>query len=91
MNRLDTAKDELAKAIQEGGRLIGQIEYVRSDEYIEKSAVEKLNLTKPGYKILIINEKKPEDVNPDLADTPQAITPNWLLWLEKFGLDSILL
>ena len=53
-------------------------------EYLEKEALEKLSLTKPGQTIVIVPDTTPEDY----VSTPrQALMdiPNWRKWAQLFG------
>ena len=83
-------KDSLAQLETEVGELEQQnldlaqvIKYLRSSDYTETEARKKLNMQKPGEKVVIvpdINElKKQIEIGSGLENKA-----NWVLWLEYF-------
>ena len=87
VNRLESAKKELTNLKEENKRLQNNIEYVQTEEYIEKAALEQLNLTKEGYTILIMETETPtyrENLQ-EKAENKEIIQ-NWKLWAKTFGL-----
>lgn len=79
--KVDEAKDNLVKVQKENLNLKKQLQIVKSPEFLEKTAREKLNLTKDGETLVILpttiplleNEKKSPDH-----------TPNWQKWYSLF-------
>ena len=87
MGRLTTAKSELDELKSENEKLKNDIEYAQTDEYLEKAALEELNMTKPGYTILVLDETKPKFGENAQIDTQKlAEKPNWKLWMDEFNL-----
>jgi cell division protein FtsB len=56
-NRTDSLDQEINRLEEENLELTNLIEYFASSEYIEKEAREKLNLAKPGEKVVIISKE----------------------------------
>lgn len=84
--RLDDIKNRVKTAQENNLRLKKELSYVKSDEYLEKAAVEKLNMSKPDEKILIINENTPEVLSATKVKEPlQKQMQNWELWLKTFN------
>ena len=77
------AQKELARQKQENQRLKSQLSYVKSKEFIEEQARNKLFLVKPGEQEVLI----PEDLIRGTS-TPSAQKtkddPNWKKWLKLF-------
>jgi len=87
ISRLENAQSNLENLKQENTDLKERIEYANSEEFIEKEALEKLNMTKPGYTILIVDGVKPESQKHDLDGTSGGVSiPNYRLWLFEFNL-----
>ena len=90
--RVDNAQERINELAEQNDSLSQQIQYADTDDFLQKAALEDLNMVKPGYKILIINEKRPEDFainQPAQDNTPDY--KNWQLWMIEFGLNPIIL
>ena len=86
INRINTAETKIDDLAKQNEDLKEKIEQVSTEEYVEKEAVEKLNLTKPGQKIIIMEGIKPKD---DIEKTNPAIPePNWKLWLNRLNISN---
>ena len=77
---VERARVDLEKQRQENKELQAQLSYVKSDEFIEKEARDKLFMVKEGEsKVLIpdslIEKEEPEEV---------IVVPNWKKWLDLF-------
>ena len=74
------AKEDLSKQKQENKELKTQLNYVKSEEFIEREARDKLFMVKPGESGVIVPEK--------LIKKPEkkviVIVPNWQQWLNLF-------
>lgn len=93
IERLTNAEDRLEALKLENEKLQADIEYAMSDEYLEKAAVEKLNMTKPGYKILVVesvNETRDNSEPIVLSESIILKQPNWELWIEEFNFQKLL-
>ncbi len=89
--KIAEVKSEIERLSQDNSKLREDIEFVQTEEYIEQAALEQLRLTKPGYRILVINEKTPEDVNPDMYPSQEKRDyANWEQWAVEFGLEEFL-
>ena len=82
--RLEDIKTQIIGMTAKNAKVKEDIQYVQSDEYLEKASLEKLKLTKPGHHILIIdendiNKKQTSNANPKTIKT-------WKLWLKEFNL-----
>jgi cell division protein DivIC len=63
--------------------LAEMIKYLRSEDFVEREAREKLNLQKPGEKVVIV----PAEENPETGAAGKedlADKKNWQLWFEYF-------
>ena len=85
INKLDQAKEQVVKIEKSNKELAEKIEFANTPEFIEKEATERLNLTRPGEKIIIMGdssttyeEKENQSVN--LSQKNE----NWRLWLSEF-------
>ncbi len=87
-SRLTDINQKLANAKEENLRLKTELEYVQTDEYLEKASVEKLNMTKPGYKIVVLNENTPETIIAKQTQEPYVVKkPNYELWFDALKLN----
>lgn len=79
-DKVVAARRELADAQAEQDKLKKQLEYVQSDEFVEREAREKLGLGKPGEEVIILPS------SPNLK--PQATNPNteanWRKWWKLY-------
>ncbi len=77
---------------KENQRLNQQLDYYRSDQYIEKMAREELGLVRPGdVAVAIVGTPDPSNSQlvptPTPSPTPDASDrdkPNWQRWLSRF-------
>ncbi|MFH2019270.1 MAG: septum formation initiator family protein [bacterium] len=81
--RVGNLKEQKDKLEQERGKLQAQLEYVKSDYYLEKVAREELQLTKPGETVVIV----PEGIGATRAESNittegEDKTQNWQKWWE---------
>lgn len=65
--------------------LNNKIKEVQTPEYIDKLAVEQLNMTKDGYKIVIENAEDPKEKE-ETKEVEEIKDPNWVLWKNKLNL-----
>ena len=76
-----SAKSDLEKEKQENQRLKSELSRVKSDEFIEAEARNKLFLVKPGESGVII----PSSLTAKKPPAPAPEPPNWQKWLNLFG------
>ena len=79
-DRVGQAERELAQAEEENKKLTERLEYVKSEEFVEREARERLGLGKPGEVVVVLQEQntslKPQASNPN--------KPNWRKWWELY-------
>lgn len=86
--RLAEVKDEVAQTVRQKADVEAQIKERESLLYLETEARNRLNLVKPGERIVIM-PKKPEsaglDGRVDNADATNLTNePNWIKWKRLF-------
>jgi cell division protein FtsB len=64
-----------------------QLDYVQSEEFVEKEAREKLGMSKEGETIVILPEDFEEMVEASHKKNEPEELPNWKKWLSLFGLN----
>ena len=84
--RLTKAQDKVERLKEGNEELKRQLDYRRSQEFLEKEARDKLNLAKPGETVVIVPQELlglylPQDKN---KETFQESKPNWVWWKEAF-------
>lgn len=86
--RLDSLNGEVARLEEEMKKIESEIEFKKSNEYVEEKARNDLNLIKPGEKVYVVKggEEQAENV---LSDSDQKIEaeekrPNWYSWYRLF-------
>ena len=82
-DKVEIARKELAQAEAEQEKLKAQLEYVQSDEFIEREAREKLGLGKPGETVVIVP-------TPQIASKVQSdkgSEQNWRKWWKLYVKD----
>ena len=84
VKKVEDIKQRINMVESENIELKKKIQYALTDQFLEKEAVEKLKLVKPGYRILIINDKYNSEDNEN--DEGKVNEPNYKLWLKAFGL-----
>ncbi|OGZ40175.1 MAG: hypothetical protein A3I20_02645 [Candidatus Portnoybacteria bacterium RIFCSPLOWO2_02_FULL_40_15] len=85
INKLDQAKEQVLELEKSNKELMERIEFSNTPEFIEKEATERLNLTRPGEKIIILGNPNAtyEAKENKSANLPQK-NENWRLWLNEF-------
>ena len=78
--RVGRVSRELAEAEAENKRLKERLEYVKSEEFVEREARERLGLGKPGEVVVILpTPSKIQDSKSGIQDKP-----NWEKWWELY-------
>lgn len=84
--RIRIAQERVEEARQKNEELAGELKYVRSDEFIEKEARDKLGMGKEGETIVVVPkdliEREVEEARKE-KEVPEKV-PNWKLWKEAF-------
>ena len=82
INRLKSETERLAGRNQQ---LTNLLEYFKEESYLEKEARLKLNLKKPGEKIVILSQSElPEDLPLEIQPEIKKEEVNWWKWWEYF-------
>jgi len=75
------AKNNLEKEKKDNLRLKSQLTFVKSDQFIEEEARNKLFMVKPGESGVIL----PSNLGSGKPGAPARELPNWQKWLNLFG------
>lgn len=78
---LTSARKNLEEEKLKNQKLKAELSYVKSREFIESEARNKLFLSKPKEQEVIIPDKLLEDKKPKTTRVPE---PNWKKWLKLF-------
>jgi cell division protein FtsB len=78
---LETRQLELTRLQEKDKELEKRLQIAQSPEFIEREAREKLNLSKPGETVILIDQIPKMNGNTYIVDTN---TPNWKQWWEIF-------
>jgi len=84
-NRIKNVKNQIEESEAINKALSQKIEESTTDEYVEKLAIEKLNMTKDGYRIVIDNSNNSNNNNLQKQIESENLT-NWEQWKSKFNL-----
>jgi len=79
-DKVEVARKELAEVQAEQEKLKAQLEYVQSDEFVEREAREKLGLGKPGEEVVIV----PSPPNPKSQAPNSKTEANWHKWWKLY-------
>lgn len=77
------AQDELDKQKNYNQELKGKLAQVKTPQFIEEEARNKLFLSKPGEGIIVIPTGALQ-ASPSAVPTPQDTRPNWQKWVDIF-------
>ena len=75
------AKRELEREKQESQRLKVQFSYVKSEEFVESEARDRLFMVKPGESGVIV----PQDLIKKKKEKREIELANWQRWINLFG------
>lgn len=78
---LETRQQELTRLQEKNEELEQRLQIAQSPEFIEREAREKLNLSKPGETIILIDQAPTMDENIRSLDTN---IPHWKQWWNLF-------
>lgn len=85
IKRMDKAEAEIKRLEEENSKLEKDVEYAKTNEFVEKNALERLNMTQPDNKIIIVDAIEPNKTS-EVTQKIDHQKPNWMLWREKFNL-----
>lgn len=90
-DRLDELNQEVASLEQKKLEIQKEVEFKKTDEYIEEKARNELNLIKPGEKVYVVSggespEKISENVlsQSDVRNLDGSKNSNWYSWYRLF-------
>lgn len=82
--RLGRVVDEIKKLEVKNKELKKTLEEIKSPEFVEEQARNKLGLVKPGETMVIISDVKLKQILESSASANENRLPNWLGWLKLF-------
>jgi len=82
-DQVKLAQENLKKLEEEHQELLKKKEYYQSEEFVEKEARNKLNLSKPDETVVILPPNLGQTVE-KIGSTPTRELPNWQEWLKLF-------
>ena len=82
-DRVDALRQEVADLSGKNTELAQMIKYFQSEEYVEREAREKLNLQKPGEKVVIVPEENGLR-GAVMGDGDEMEKHNWEKWIDYF-------
>jgi len=78
---INKLKTEIERLEGKNEQLANLMEYLKEEPYLEKEARLKLNLKKPGEKVIILSNKKQEQQQEEvLSDIPELTEENGDYW-----------
>lgn len=83
----DEVRQEVAALESRNGELQRQLQYLRSNEYIERIAREELDLVKPGETAIVIVTPQDQErarTGGVTEPAPPPAPPNWQRWRDYF-------
>lgn len=89
---IEKIKTDIARLEGENEKLLDMVEYLKTNEFLEKEAREKLNMSKDGEKIIAIpffeeKKKEPEklkNISQEKTTEPKKNMANYQLWWNYF-------
>jgi len=82
---MEQSQLKLEQAIGEKAQLEKQLEYVKSNDFVEKEAREKLGMSKPGETVVILPDNV-EKIVGGQEEIKNPEIPNWKKWGQLFGI-----
>lgn len=82
--RLNKVADSLSKAEIKNRELKNRLSQIKSPQFVEEVARNKLGLAKPGETVVIIPDEKIKEILGASDSAKEARLPNWLGWLRVF-------
>jgi len=80
--RTKNTEEKVVELKRENKALKERLEYVKSDEFVEKEARDKLNMAKEDEIIVVLPENL--EVKPPRPEGQEGDLPNWQQWLRLF-------
>lgn len=83
-NRLSSVADDLRKAEVRNTQLKQKLSEIKSPQFVEEVARDKLGLARAGETVVIIPDEKIRQILGASASSREVRLPNWLGWLKVF-------
>ena len=86
---IDRLKIEIERLEGKNDQLANLMEYLKEEPYLEKEARLKLNLKKPGEKVIILSDQEQKEQEEVVNDVPEATKEDgnhWKWWEYFFSL-----
>jgi len=82
-SNISALEQEVASLKSNNSELSGLIEYLKSDEFVDREAREKLNMQKPGEKVVLVAKQEIQQGQVEGASVEKE-KANYELWVEYF-------
>jgi len=82
--RIKTMEEEAARLIKKNQELKAKLEYVKSDEFVEKMARNRLNMTKKDEMIVVLPVDELPLLRKNVKKKKGEDLPNWQRWWRLF-------
>jgi cell division protein FtsB len=86
--RIAKEQEEVTRLEEEQQELASELEYVSSEEFVEREAREKLLMSKPGEVVVLLPEEDGEKEEPasyEGSGEAKKELANWEKWIQLFG------
>jgi cell division protein FtsB len=80
--RVEDVQKQVVAAEAENKELQAKLEYVKSEDFVEKEARDKLGYGKPGEEIVVIPEQ--DNTQYSVLNTQGVKMPNWRKWVRLY-------
>jgi len=84
VNTLSALEQEVAKLENKNMELSELIQYLKSDDFVDREAREKLNMQQPGEQVVLISREVVKEMGQASSANGTGIRSNWQLWQEYF-------
>ena len=81
---VEKSQAKLKQVLKEKNILEKQLDYVKTPEFVEKEARDKLGMSKPGETIVILPDNIEKVMGIKDTETEKEKVPNWKKWLNIF-------
>ncbi|HRY63104.1 MAG TPA: septum formation initiator family protein [Patescibacteria group bacterium] len=84
VNNINTLEQEIAKLENKNMELADLIQYLKSDDFVDREAREKLNMQQPGEQVMLVPKEGESDSGQVSGASDIQERSNWQLWQEYF-------
>jgi cell division protein FtsB len=82
--RIEKEQEEVEFLEAEQQELAQELEYVMSDEFVEKEAREKLLMSRPGETVILLPSEGENETDQDNDQDDEKRLANWEKWIQLF-------